>query len=101
VIIITPDISMDWWDSLIWLKAKGLIPTLLVFDPISYGAEGSSEIVLKQLVKANIQAYAIKSEMFKEHTEVKEEPLWEWRISGTGRAIPIKKPEDLSWKRLE
>ncbi len=101
VIIITPDISMDWWDSLIWLKAKGLIPTLLVFDPMSYGAEGSSEIVLKQLMKANIQAYEMKSEMFKEHTEVKEEPLWEWRISGTGRAIPIKKPEDLSWKRLE
>ncbi|MDF1519009.1 MAG: DUF58 domain-containing protein [Brevefilum sp.] len=101
VIIITPDISMDWWDSLIWMKAKGLIPTLLVFDPLSYGAEGSSEIVLKQLVKANIQAYAIKSEMFREHTVVREEPLWEWRISGTGKAIPIKKPGDLSWKRLE
>jgi uncharacterized protein (DUF58 family) len=101
VIIITPDISMDWWDSLIWMKAKGLIPTLLVFDPLSYGAEGSSEIVLKELLKANIQAYAIKSEMFREHTEVKEEPLWEWRISGTGKAIPVRKPEDLSWKRLE
>jgi len=101
LVIITPDISMDWWDSLVWLKAKGLIPTLLIFDPLSYGAEGNSEKVLNQLTNANIQAYAIKSEMFKEHTEVKENPLWEWRVSGTGKAIPVKKPEDLSWKKLK
>jgi hypothetical protein len=25
---------------------------------------------------------------------------WEWRVTGFGRAIPIHKPADLSWKKL-
>ncbi len=100
LIIITPDVSMDWWSPLVSLKAKGLIPTLLVFDPKSYGAKEDSKKVLEELKNANINAFSIKSEMFKEHVEVKENPLWEWRELGTGKAVPIKKPKDLSWKRL-
>jgi uncharacterized protein (DUF58 family) len=100
LVIITPDISMEWWGSLVSLKAKGLIPTLLIFDINSYGVEGNIERVIKKLRNENIQTYVIKSEMFKELTEVKENPLWEWRILGTGKAVPIKKPKDLSWKRL-
>ncbi len=100
LIVITPDISMEWLGPLIALKAKGLIPTLLIFDVKSYGAKGDTESVLRKLRNVNIQAYPIKSEMFKEHLVVKENPLWEWRVSGTGKAVPIKKPKDLTWKRL-
>jgi uncharacterized protein (DUF58 family) len=100
LVIITPDVSMDWWGPLIALKAKGLIPTILIFDVGSYGAEGDTERVLSKLKNANIPTYPIRSEMFKEQMEVKEHPLWEWRVSGTGKAVPIKKPKDLSWKRL-
>ena len=100
LVVITPDITLNWWNPLISLKAKGLIPTVLLFDPKSYGAEESSDHVIQELRNAGINVYSIKSDMFKEQMEVKENPLWEWRVSGTGKAIPIKKPKDLSWKRL-
>lgn len=101
VIIITPDISMDWWEPLLWLITRGLIPTILLMDPNSFQAEGNSRAALNKLVNAGIQAYLIKSTMFADQLDVKETPLWEWRVFGTGQAIPVKKPKDLTWKRLK
>ncbi|MFU8827376.1 MAG: DUF58 domain-containing protein [Brevefilum sp.] len=101
LIIITPDISADWWDPLLWLKAKGLVPTLLVLDPSSFGGQGSASALIKRLQNAGITAYAIPAEMFADQLDIKENPLWEWRVFGTGYAVPIKKPQDISWKSLE
>ncbi len=100
IVIITPDVSMDWWEPLAWLKAKGLIPTILLMDPKSFGAEGDTRRALTRLWNAGVQTHAIKSTMFAEQMEVQENPLWEWRVFGTGQAIPVKKPKDLTWKRL-
>ncbi|MFW5713133.1 MAG: DUF58 domain-containing protein [Brevefilum sp.] len=101
LVIITPDISLDWWKPLLWLKSKGLIPTILLMDPKSYGSEGNTHDALEKLWNAGIQAYLIQSEMFAEQLNFQEKPLWEWRVFGTGQAIPVKKPKDLTWKRLK
>jgi uncharacterized protein (DUF58 family) len=100
LIIITPDISSDWWDALLWLKAKGLIPTMLILDPSSFGANGNPSDLLRRLHNAGISVYGIRAEMFADQFEVKDEPEWEWRIFGTGYAVPVKKPRDISWKNL-
>jgi uncharacterized protein (DUF58 family) len=100
IIIITSDLGTDWWSPLIWLKAKGLIPTVLVMDPSSFGGHSNPNLLLKRLHNAGISAYPIRAEMFADQLEVKEEPLWEWRVFGTGYAVPVKKPADPSWKRL-
>ena len=100
IIIISPDIGMDWWDPLIWLKSKGMIPTVLLLNPSSFGAEGNPNSLLKKLQNIGIQSYIIEADMFADQLEVKEEPVWEWRVFGTGQAIPIKKPADPSWKNL-
>ncbi len=101
LIIITPDISPDWWDPLIWLKVKGLVPTLLVLDPSSFGGQGTASTLIKRLQNAGITAYTIPAEMFADQLDIKENPLWEWRVFGTGYAVPVKKPLDISWKSLE
>lgn len=101
LIIITPDISLDWLKPLLWLKSKGLIPTILLLDPKSFGAEGNTQKALVTLRNERINAYSIRSEMFTEELEIEENPLWEWRVFGTGQAIPVKKPKDLAWKRLK
>ena len=101
LIIITSDISSDWWSPLIWLKAKGLVPTILLMDPSSFGAQGNANQLLKRLHNAGISAYPIHADLFADQLEIKEEPLWEWRVFGTGYAVPVKKPADLSWKGLQ
>jgi uncharacterized protein (DUF58 family) len=101
LIIITPDIGSDWWDPLLWLKVKGLIPTILLLDPSSFGAQGNPNHLARKLQNEGIPAYTIRAEMFADQLEIEEEPQWEWRVFGTGQAIPIKKPTDLSWKNLE
>lgn len=101
LIIITPDISSDWWDPLIWLKAKGLIPTILLLNPSSFGAEGDPNPLFRRLQNSGIPTYIIQADMFADQLEIEEEPLWEWRVFGTGHAVPIKKPADPSWKNIE
>jgi uncharacterized protein (DUF58 family) len=100
LVIITPDVSLDWWEPLTWLKAKGIIPTILLMNPGSFGDGGDPQPVLTKLRNAGFHSYAIQSEMFGEELAMKENPLWEWRVFGTGQAIAVKKPKDLTWKRL-
>lgn len=101
LVIITPDISADWWEALIWLKTKGLEPTILILDPGSFGGEGDTNALTRKLHNAGITTYTIRSEMFADQLDVKAEPLWEWRVFATGYAVPVKKPTDPSWKSLQ
>ena len=100
LIIITPDIGMDWWDPLIRLKSKGMIPTVLLLDPSSFGVDRDPSSLVRRLQNIGIPTYIIRAEMFADHLEVREEPQWEFRVFGTGQAIPVKKPADPSWKNL-
>ena len=100
LVIITPDISLQWWESLLWLKAKGLIPTVMMLDPASFGADGSAAPALYKLHNAHIPAYSITADMFADQLSVEENPLWEWRVFGTGYAVPVRKPANPDWKRL-
>lgn len=100
LIIISPDIGSDWWDPLIRLKSKGMIPTVLLLDPSSFGAEGDPNSLFRRLQNVEIPTYVIGADMYADQLEVREEPLWEWRVFGTGQAIPIRKPADPSWKNL-
>lgn len=102
LIIITPDITLQWWESLLWLKAKGMIPTVLLLDPSSFNPAGTgTSITLEKLRNAGIRSYAIQASLFSDQIEVKENPLWEWRVFGTGHAVPVKKPSDSEWKRIK
>lgn len=100
LVIITPDMSAAWWEPLLWLKAKGLIPTILLLDPSSFGAQAQPYHLLKRLRNAGIPGYAIQANAFADQLDIKEEPLWEWRVFATGYAVPVKKPQDTSWKSL-
>jgi uncharacterized protein (DUF58 family) len=84
LIIITPDISLDWWDSLLWLKAKGMIPTVILLKPEQVREDHAINNALNQLQDAGIRGYAVGAEMFADQLDVKETPLWEWRVFGTG-----------------
>jgi uncharacterized protein (DUF58 family) len=101
LIIITPDVDGDWVDSLLAFLHRGIVPTVLMFDPVSFGGGGDASRL--DLILSNVGAA---------HTLITRDLLnrpeaspgrrghWEWRTSATGRAVPIRRPRDTAWKRL-
>ncbi len=101
LVVITPDVSMSWWEPLIWLKSKGMTPTIIILDPNSFGAQANTRAAIVKLQNAGISCYQIDSDMFAEQITPDNNPLWEWRVFGPGYAIPVKKPQNPAWKQIQ
>ncbi|MFP4343246.1 MAG: DUF58 domain-containing protein [Anaerolineales bacterium] len=107
IIIITPSVSGLWVEDLLRLLRRGAVPTVLLLDPYSFGAPGSDEeksnlkATEALLTQAGITHYTITRDLL-DHPDVQpgDRGQWEWRVLGTGKAVPVKKPVDASWEVL-
>lgn len=101
LIVITPDMSGKWIDTLLSLSWIGVVPTVLLMDPITFGGTASAKTVSTSLIDLNIAHYEISRELL-DRPEAKPGKAghWEWRVSPTGKAIPIRKPQDMNWKEI-
>lgn len=101
LVLITPNMRGDWIEALIPLLWRGAVPTILLLDPRTYGGEGSPDSILKTLMELGIAHHMIPRELLdRPEARPGHTGQWEWRISATGRAIPIKTPKDMKWKVL-
>lgn len=62
-IIITSDASAVWLGPVLRLQEQGVIPTLILLDPTSYGGESGMEKVIKDLSNHRIRNFLIVPEM--------------------------------------
>ncbi len=107
LVIITASMAPDWMERLLPIMWRGVIPTVLLLDPASFetGAEkrigvsrGHTENLLRDF---GVHAYTIdRSLLNTPEAHPGQSGQWEWRVSTRGRAIPIRKPENLEWKQL-
>lgn len=101
VVLITPDCGGSWLESLIPLIWKGIIPTVLLLDQRSFGGQTGTAEMGKTLTGSGISHYIISRELLdRPEARPGQAGKWEWRISPLGRAIPVRKPQDLTWKTL-
>ena len=101
VILITSNTGMQWIEQLLPLLWTGAVPTVLLLDPISYGGTGEVGPILDVLVSLGIKHYVIdRSVLDRPEARPGQKGRWEWRVSPTGRAIPINQPLDESWKSI-
>lgn len=108
LIIITPDRQANWIEPLSMLLRNWITPTVLLFDPLSYQDSLTSHQFDQEhtrlqaaLAGLGISPYIIRREMLdRPEARPGHQGEWEWRVTGFGRAIPIHKPADLSWKKL-
>lgn len=101
LILITANTNPEWLKHLIDLKRRGIIPTVLLLDPLSFGAAKSQTVLTQLLLKLGISTNILSADSFDESQwEQEAQNTWEWRIMGTGRVIPIKRPKDLGWRVL-
>lgn len=101
LVIITPDIAGQWLEPLSMLVRGRTVPTVLLFDPTSYGGYSSFHPVHLALAGLGVQPYPITRELLdRPEAHPGHQGEWEWRVTGFGRAVPMHKPSDLSWKRV-
>ncbi len=101
LILITADIEGLWLEPLSMLQKGQIAPTVLLFDPASYGSPHPSSKIKSALASLGVDPYIISKEMLdRPEARPGRQGEWEWRVTGFGRAIPLHKPADLSWKKL-
>lgn len=101
LILITPNMSGKWIEMLLPLYWIGCVPTVLLQDPVSFGGNSRVDELLPGLVEMGIAHYVIPRELLdRPEARPGQAGHWEWRVSPTGRAIPISKPQDMSWKEI-
>jgi len=101
LILITPNMSGKWLEALLPLYWIGVVPTVLLLDPVSFGGTDRVGDILPSLVDLGIAHYVIPRE-FLDRPEARpgQAGHWEWRVSPSGKAIPISKPQDMSWREI-
>jgi uncharacterized protein (DUF58 family) len=109
LVIITPSQEESWFEALLPLVWRGVIPTLLLLDAGSfYPAAGAGEapaikagIQPAQLAAFGINSYVITRDLLdKAEAHPGREGRWEWRVSPRGRAVAVNRPKDLDWRAL-
>jgi uncharacterized protein (DUF58 family) len=101
LLLITPNVEPDWLSPLVKLTWRGVIPTVLLLDPASFGGFRSSKAMASALGDMGIARHVIDRGML-DRPEAKPGHLgqWEWRVTSTGRVLPMRLPGDSAWRRL-
>jgi uncharacterized protein (DUF58 family) len=101
LLIITSSVEVQWAEALLPLMWRGIQPTVFLLDPSSFGGTVDASPARDALQLMGILCHVIPKEMLdKRQVQPGHEGEWEWRISGTGKAIAVKTPV-ADWRRLE
>lgn len=101
VVIITPNCNSDWIKLLIPMLWRGVVATVLLFDPVSFGVPGAENSALRTLAQLGVSRYLITRDLLdRPEARPGEAGKWEWRVLPTGRAVAIKRPSNTTWKVL-
>jgi hypothetical protein len=101
LIIITPSTWSDWISSLPRLQQRGIRPTVILMDPASFGAPQRADSSAGVLADMGIPRFILDRGLLQQpEARPGWRGQWEWRITPTGRAISMRPPGDLSWRRV-
>jgi len=101
LIIITACADPEWTESLVPLMWRGIMPTVFLFDPLSFGGSTHTQTIHDILRSMGVPCHVIPREMLdKPQARPGHEGEWEWRISATGKAIAVRAAEG-DWRGLK
>jgi hypothetical protein len=101
LLIVTANANPEWTESLLPLMWRGILPTVFLQDPLSFGSTMDPNPIGGVLQRTGIPCHIIPREMLDKHqVRPGQEGEWEWRISGTGKAVAVRTPI-ADWRRLE
>jgi uncharacterized protein (DUF58 family) len=101
LVIITPAVDSDWIAQLVPLLRRGVTPTVLLLDRETFGGVNGMKGAAAALASLGVTYYVITPDVL-DRPEARPgwKGQWEWRVLGTGRALPTRSLPDISWKVL-
>jgi hypothetical protein len=101
LILLTANADPEWTQSLMPLMWRGVMPTVFLFDPVTFGGETNTNVVSDIFQSMNVPCHVIPREMLdKPQARPGREGEWEWRISATGKAHAVRTAQE-DWRGLE
>jgi hypothetical protein len=101
LLIVTANVNPEWAESLLPMMWRGIFPTVFLLDPVTFGGNGDSKPIGDALQAMGVLCHVISRDMLdKRQIRPGQEGEWEWRVSGTGKAVAVKIPV-ADWRRLE
>ncbi len=101
LVVVTPAVDVAWIEALASLLWRGVTPTVLLLDPVSFGGTGDVRGALALLSSLGVAHYVITRDLLDRPAA---HPGWQgragWRALGTGRERPIRQPPDVPWRAL-
>jgi uncharacterized protein (DUF58 family) len=117
LIIITPAVGGEWIEPLVPLMRRDIVPTVLLLDRASFdgasldiardrqdrpfGGEGDVRRTAALLGELGVVRHVIGRDLL-DPSEMQpgKRGHWEWRVLGTGHAVPVRKPQATEWRAL-
>jgi uncharacterized protein (DUF58 family) len=99
MILITPDLRPEWISTLLQLIRIGVTPTVLLFDPASFGGHQHAVGMADWFQHHGITNTVITADLLDRPVAEGTEGEWEWRITGSGKTVPVRKPIQVEWRR--
>lgn len=101
LIIITPTVRLGWLNTIPLLRRRGIIPTVFSLDPQTFGRRANNSALLTDLGKMGVSHHSIPRDLLdRPEAQPGTSGQRNWRISPTGRAIPVRATDDYAWRRL-
>jgi uncharacterized protein (DUF58 family) len=101
LVLITPAVDGLWVKALMGLRSLGIVPTVLVLDPQSFGGGGNLSLLIEHLASLGITHEIILRDLLdRREARPGQTGHWDWRVSPLGKAFPNLPPDDLSWRDL-
>jgi len=101
LVIITPAVDGEWIAPLLPLLKGSVAPTVLLLDPASFGGSGDVGRVQAPLADLGVAPYVVTPDLLdRPEARPGTRGQWEWRFLPNGRAIPVRQPGDLRWRRM-
>ena len=103
LIVITPSTESDWVTALTRLAWKGVTATAILIDAGTFepDRQGDNRALGELLTQAGVPYHVVGRDLLRQ-PEAHPGPAgqWEWRMLPTGKAVPVRRPADMSWKQL-
>jgi uncharacterized protein (DUF58 family) len=101
LVVITPAVDRAWVEALLPLMKRGVVPTVLLLDPVSFGGTGDASETVGLLTNLGVTHYVITPDLLNS-SEVQPawQASWGWEVLDSGRVVPAGRPRDVAWRSL-
>ena len=102
LIIITPSINSEWLMPLTSLMWRGITPTILMMDLESFGSTKRVDTFSDILIQMGVSRFILnRSLLLRPEARPGWHGQWDWRIMPTGKAVAMRPPSDMTWRKLK